>query len=443
VKRLESDTLPQYFRHSRFQSLVRQLNFYSFRKINKERNVWVYKHELFHRDRPDDLYMVRRRTCPGMDGRKQRFSRFSTRRLSGGSDDNDEESLEEESFPVYPTENAEEIAHKKRLLESAADPFDSFEAKRVRHLSNEDEAHKKLEVAQMPILQSSESRGSFGGLLSASRGEPPELSVSEVAERLEMRARKAMRGRTVSRSRRSGYVTPPYTGSAMIGVLTYDDEMKYDSDDEVLDTLSSSSSLLVVTMDGDESMTSEGERSPPKRAAPLVTPIRPREVFKPPVKNQAIALSMTEEILERVPLPLRNALIAPATVTRFCMATSPNNEKDLCSKILQLISTCETLSSEFQQYRQALHPKNQRTGVAFAPNLETSNWGFAVQQICYREASRGDVVRDFLTFAVNCIHTLLGRNGDLSIASLLGESEKLILENTVDIWLKSAGHKVC
>mmetsp|Transcript_15554 Transcript_15554/g.31584 ORF Transcript_15554/g.31584 Transcript_15554/m.31584 type:complete len:603 (-) Transcript_15554:232-2040(-) len=72
LTRLESETLPSFFRHSRFQSLVRQLNFYNFRKINRERTFWVYFHPLFHRDRPQELHKLRRRTCPGFDGRRHR-----------------------------------------------------------------------------------------------------------------------------------------------------------------------------------------------------------------------------------------------------------------------------------------------------------------------------------------------------------------------------------
>jgi len=72
LHRLENETLPAFFRHRRFQSLVRQLNFYNFRKVNRERTFWVYRHSLFHRDRPSELYLLRRRTCPGVDGRKHR-----------------------------------------------------------------------------------------------------------------------------------------------------------------------------------------------------------------------------------------------------------------------------------------------------------------------------------------------------------------------------------
>lgn len=61
-RRLETEVLPRYYRHARFQSFVRQLNFYNFKKISKERNTWVYKHECFHRDHPDLLDKLRRKT---------------------------------------------------------------------------------------------------------------------------------------------------------------------------------------------------------------------------------------------------------------------------------------------------------------------------------------------------------------------------------------------
>lgn len=64
-KKLEAEVLPKYFRHSRFQSFVRQLNFYNFKKTNKERSMWIYKHELFRRDRPDLLDKLKRKTSCG------------------------------------------------------------------------------------------------------------------------------------------------------------------------------------------------------------------------------------------------------------------------------------------------------------------------------------------------------------------------------------------
>lgn len=61
-KRLEAEILPNFFRHSRFQSLVRQLNFYAFKKVSKERSSWVYSHSHFQKHRPDLLDKLRRKT---------------------------------------------------------------------------------------------------------------------------------------------------------------------------------------------------------------------------------------------------------------------------------------------------------------------------------------------------------------------------------------------
>ena len=59
--RLEREVLPKFFRHRRFQSLVRQLNFYSFRKANNARSSFVYIHEAFQLNRPDLLSLLQRK----------------------------------------------------------------------------------------------------------------------------------------------------------------------------------------------------------------------------------------------------------------------------------------------------------------------------------------------------------------------------------------------
>ena len=92
---MEGETLPTYFRHQRFASLIRQLNFYSFRKVNKERNFWVYRHPLFHRDRPEELHLVRRQTIQGVDGRKHR-PEFDIASLEKGA----ASSLDERGAPI-------------------------------------------------------------------------------------------------------------------------------------------------------------------------------------------------------------------------------------------------------------------------------------------------------------------------------------------------------
>ncbi|CBN80163.1 Putative Heat Shock transcription factor [Ectocarpus siliculosus] len=60
VERFSEDILTKYYRHSKFSSFQRQLNLYSFRKIVKGADAGGYAHPMFRRDRPDDLYHVRR-----------------------------------------------------------------------------------------------------------------------------------------------------------------------------------------------------------------------------------------------------------------------------------------------------------------------------------------------------------------------------------------------
>jgi hypothetical protein len=59
-KVLADTYLPKYFRHGRFSSLIRQLNFYSFYKVT-EANLIIYQHSHFRQGRPDLLVHIKRR----------------------------------------------------------------------------------------------------------------------------------------------------------------------------------------------------------------------------------------------------------------------------------------------------------------------------------------------------------------------------------------------
>lgn len=430
IKRLESETLPQFFRHNRFQSLVRQLNFYSFRKINRERNVWIYKHELFHRDRVEDLHLVRRRTCPGMDGRKQRFSSRHPRRVSetGDVDPTKDNGSDDSST------SSEEQNRKKRRAESTEDKKPASLSKRSRRLWNgnypsskestpviEKQIIEPLKDVDVTPVDKLDTKISSLSPAKIDRVEMAEQStiVSEVAMQLEQYARKANKGR--SRPLRSGVVTPQYDSSGN-SLLTYDDEYGYDSDDNLIESRMLSTSLSLVA-DGDESLaSSEDGRTSASSSVVTITPVKTKVVVTPPVTDKYSARSMTSRMLERSTDQDRPALVAPATVASFCMSTSPSDDKDLCSKILQLVAENEQLSAEFQSYLMVLRPSRRS---------ETGR--LTIQQMWESEAHRRDAVRYFMTFAVNCVHQLLHST------DLLTEADKSVLERTADAWIKSEG----
>jgi HSF-type DNA-binding len=73
--KFEQEIIPQFFKHSKFTSFVRQLNFYSFRKIKymdtlrldpkleaETANYWRFRHEKFQRGKPHLLMDIKRLT---------------------------------------------------------------------------------------------------------------------------------------------------------------------------------------------------------------------------------------------------------------------------------------------------------------------------------------------------------------------------------------------
>jgi len=72
--KFQTSIIPQYFKHNKLSSFVRQLHFYGFHKVkteplnildadmNETSKYWVFSHDKFRRDRPDLMKQIRKST---------------------------------------------------------------------------------------------------------------------------------------------------------------------------------------------------------------------------------------------------------------------------------------------------------------------------------------------------------------------------------------------
>ena len=260
------------------------------------------------------------------------------------------------------------------------------------------------------------------------------LIVSEVASKLEEHARKAMKGRGISRARGavSGVVTPPWAASSKFnidsrGLITYDDE--YVNEEEP----------TVITDDGSldsisNSLSSRETSSDSKVDAKLVT--------SPPVSDTETVERVGNEIRRRASQNFVNseAIQACASVAEFFMSTAPGEDADEVSKkILQLLASSGKLSVDFHFYRAALHPGSTNDAPVQRQQQFDQQDVLSLRRTLQGGAGRRDALQEFKIFCVNLIYKLLGKNGNLEIQEPFSEPDRSLLLRTAEIWSQSVG----
>ena len=61
-ERFNREVLPQYYKHSKYESFLRQMNLYGFKTVKRDSKMCTHEfmHPLFQRDKPEQIWKIRR-----------------------------------------------------------------------------------------------------------------------------------------------------------------------------------------------------------------------------------------------------------------------------------------------------------------------------------------------------------------------------------------------
>lgn len=493
LERLENETLPTFFRHRRFQSLVRQLNFYNFRKVNRERTFWVYRHNLFHRDRPEELHLLRRRTCPGVDGRKQRPD-LDIRSLEAGvrsnsprriDEDQSDDSVVGSSVGTTPPNRRTKKHRKVKVVnniipEDVSNPsllgvVDSRAKRGVNFIRPSDASdldvnssmgilsHLKDDTSidssliDRKKLSDANSAAVFEKRNSVSSGDEDdephdskrrrlerseqELLVTKVARQLDEHAKRAFAQKGV-KGRRVGTVTPPFSSDTMkYHALTYDDEIEMykseESDDGVYTNISRRSLGYVVVTDGDDS---------------------DDEYYTKHVETAnllGIQSVTAEQQPARKPLekftspPVSDTFVISTVAQKFRLCVESGLKKDDCILAAAVAQFCMSTAPqdpllgkkavELMTGCERLAQEFRLYKAALSPNSAPTELlslkgkdQYVVKQLFEKDTDM-DTIRVFKAFVLNCLDDLVG-DTNLTKTTQLSEVESQFLNQCVKVW---------
>ena len=397
--------------------------------MNRERNFWVYKHPLFHRDRPHDLHLLRRRTCPGVDGRKVR-PEVELRNLEAGfrSPTNVSMTADTTSDSDAASEHSEP---KKRQSTSSRKQSDASLSSMTEDISefaaplstSTFMVRDNIEIEKEPLFETVHVGGfaSTGDqymrgpsrlvspvakMASPADIQEQSLLVSKVARQLEQHAKRA----TISMGKGAQKkATPVYVSNTMTShSLTYDDEVEiFDSARGCVVERSSSKMDTFASDDfsDDESATvvsfNDSEVSAPASKYVVTAPVQDANVINEVLRN---LLNASRDVNRDPIIP----------IAQFCMKTDPQ-DPTLGEKAIQLMSVHGDLAQEFCRYK-----------IALSPNDHNASF---MKEIFEDES--GDTVRVFKTFVLNSLRDLVRQSKSAAW------SESGDLTKCYDVWFSA------